>query len=131
VTAPRRPVLDVTALPEAARLALGLSRSGRRRRPAVRPEAAEQRAGLELLATRGWVAWRIGQYDARRTQDPGVPDVYALHPRHGGLWWEVKRETGGRLSDAQKAFREQCQAAGVAYVAGPCSALRDYLNAPA
>jgi hypothetical protein len=115
----RRKVLDLSVLEVATRSA---------RRTAGRPEAAEQRAGLDLLTRLGWAWWRAGQRDARGTQDPGVPDVIALHPDHGVLFWECKRETGGRLSFYQRAFQAQCESAGVPYVVGPCSALSEYLT---
>lgn len=90
-------------------------------------EATEQRRILELLWADGWSTWRIGQQDARGTQDPGVPDVYALHPRHGALWIEAKRPHGGVQSAAQRAFESACEAAGVRYVVGALPQVEDYL----
>ena len=91
-------------------------------------EAAQQMRGLQHLAALGWRCWRIGQRSAKGTQDPGVPDVYALHPAHGALWWEAKREHGGVSSFYQKHFAKCCAEAGVAHVIGNFAALVEYLR---
>lgn len=87
------------------------------------PEAVEQMAGIQWLQVHGWQTWRIGQRDARGTQDPGVPDVVAIHPDHGLIWWEAKGK-GGRQSGAQMAFEAACREAGVRYVCGGAATLR-------
>ncbi len=92
-----------------------------------RSEAAEQRMGLQLLALLGWRTWRCGQRDARGTQDPGVPDVVAIHAVYGLLFWEAKRPKGGRQSDAQREFEQACAATGIRYVCGPVEMLRQVL----
>jgi hypothetical protein len=93
-----------------------------------RLEDAEQQEGLELLERLGWRAWRTGQRNARGTQDPGIGDVYALHPRHGSLWWEAKRPVGGVQSAAQVTFETHCRMAAVPYACGPLPALRALLE---
>lgn len=93
-----------------------------------RPEAREQRLGIRLLQLHGYQTWRIGQRNATGTQDPGVPDVCALHPKYGLLWWEAKREIGGRQSAAQQRFELACWAAGVSYVCGNLEALERALE---
>jgi hypothetical protein len=90
-------------------------------------EAREQQAGIQLLRIMGFSTWRVGQRNARGTQDAGVPDVVAIHPAHGLLFWEAKRPRGGRQSPAQRAFQAAADAAGVAYVCGPFQALHAYL----
>lgn len=92
----------------------------------VRLESQEQAEAIRYLGLRGWRAWRIGQRNARGTQDAGVPDVVAIHPHHGLLWYECKRE-GGKQSAAQRAFEAACIEAGVRYVCGPCSVLIEAL----
>lgn len=77
-------------------------------------EAEVQRAVLRVLSLHGWATWRIGQRNARGTQDPGVPDIYALHHEHGALWIEVKRP-GGRQSAHQERFEELSVGAGQSY----------------
>src|SRR5574340_1467293 len=69
-------------------------------------EAIVQRALCHALKDSGWSVWRVGQYDARRTQDAGVSDVIAAHRRHGVWFLEVKRESGGVVSDAQRQDRK-------------------------
>jgi hypothetical protein len=91
------------------------------------PEAAEQQAGINLLLSRGWKKWRVGQRDARGTQDPGFPDVTAIHPKHGLLFWEAKGK-GGRQSEEQKDFQRACEEAGLRYVLGGCETMRAALN---
>lgn len=79
-------------------------------------EAERQEEIRQALLLAGWRCWRVGQRDARKTQDSGVPDMIAIHPRHGLLLVECKRPYGGVLSRAQLEFREACAEAGVAYV---------------
>lgn len=80
-------------------------------------EATVQRAVIARLHALGFRVWRIGQYVARGTQDPGVPDVYAIHrTRPLRVWVECKRRTGGVQSAAQRAFAVAVTAAGGEYV---------------
>lgn len=78
-----------------------------------------QKACIEYLQLRGFRTWRIGQRDARGTQDPGPADVFATHPRFGQLWVECKRAIGGRQSVAQRLFQQAVEAAGGRYVLAP------------
>lgn len=86
------------------------------------PESQEQAEAVAYLRLRGYAVWRIGQRNAKGTQDAGVPDVVAIHPAHGLLWYECKRE-GGRQSPAQHAFEAACREAGVRYICGTCRVL--------
>lgn len=94
-----------------------------------RPEWQEQAAAINLLKMRGWKVWRVGQRNARGTQDAGVPDCIAIHPRYGLMFYECKRERMGRQSAAQKTFEAACVEAGVRYVCGPVTTLIEALEA--
>jgi hypothetical protein len=96
--------------------------------PPERAEADEQRSGIALFEAQGWRVWRVGQRDARGTQDPGFPDVTAIHPKHGLLFWEAKGK-GGRQSEEQKDFQRACEEAGLRYVLGGYETLRLNLEA--
>ena len=78
------------------------------------PERVIQKLGIDLLRRCGWTVWRVGQYNARRTQDAGVPDVIAAKGTHL-VFVEFKRASGGVQSDAQKAFGDAAVSAGVPY----------------
>jgi hypothetical protein len=84
----------------------------------VRPERLVQKEIIELLRLKHIPFWRIGQRDARGTQDPGVPDIVCFPERHRGLglvatlWIEVKRSDGGRWAPAQRAFSAIVKAVG-------------------
>jgi hypothetical protein len=82
----------------------------------VVPERVVQRDILELLHRLGVPFWRIGQRDARGTQDPGVPDLVAVHRTKGLFWVEVKRSKGGRQSPDQRRFQDIVEAAGGVYL---------------
>ena len=94
--------------------------SGKRHRD-TRSEAQIQREIVNALKAAGWTVWRIGQRDARKTQDPGVPDLYAMRPWALGygtalaVWIECKR-ADGKQSDAQKDFERLCEHAGKRYI---------------
>lgn len=75
-----------------------------------------QRGCVEVLRLHGYRVWRIGQYNAARTQDSGPADLYATHPDTGCVWVEVKRPIGGRQSPAQREFEACVTAAGGTYV---------------
>lgn len=60
-------------------------------------------------------------------QSAGLPDVIALHPRHGVLFLEVKQSRGVQ-SSAQEKFEARCVQAGVPYVvARSVAELQGYL----
>lgn len=81
------------------------------------PERVVQKQIIDLLRQLQIPFWRIGQRDARGTQDPGVPDIVCFVPWAGPserltVWIEVKRSDGGRLSEAQRHFGEIAADAG-------------------
>src|SRR6185312_1672006 len=99
-----------------------------------RSEASVQREIVNALKLAGWSVWRIGQRDARKTQDPGVPDLYAMracqfdpkanvyrriaqvlaHPL--AIWIEVKRPVGGVQSPEQREFQSLASLCGQRYI---------------
>jgi Holliday junction resolvase len=79
-------------------------------------EADVQRACIETLELCGWKVYRVGQYNAERTQDAGVSDLIALKPGEGVVFVEVKRSRGGVQSEEQRMFEFACRAAGVPYI---------------
>ena len=98
--------------------------------PKAKTEAQVQREIVNALDIAGYEVWPIGQYDARRTQRPGVPDLYAMRNgewrpvgRLGGTirqravaaWIEVKA-VDGRQSAAQKHFQAMCDATDQRYI---------------
>jgi hypothetical protein len=149
----RRKVLDPDTLPEAARLALGLGRSGRRARPREL-EHAEQvelfrwaRENEHRLPALRWLfAVPNGGHRHKATAGKlkaagvkaGVPDVLLLEPagRFYGLAIELKRPDGGRVTAEQTRWLAHLSALGFdAYVCDGWERARDvildYLNAPA
>lgn len=75
-----------------------------------------QKAVVEYLTVAGWHVWRIGQRNAKGTQDPGVPDVIAMHFLHGAIWIECKRPVGGRQSRYQREFEASVKNTGGRYI---------------
>ena len=53
-------------------------------------------------------------------QSAGLADLWAMHPKSGGVWIELKAP-GGRLSEAQQLFADRCAQSGVGYLC--CSSL--------
>ena len=57
----------------------------------------------------------------------GVPDVYAMHPRIGGFWWESKAPKGKR-SFEQQVFGENCVMCRVPYGWGGEAEAKQFLK---
>lgn len=76
--------------------------------------------------------WRIGQQDARGTQDAGPADiVFFDRRRRVTVWIEAKREEGGRQSADQRDFQLEAEAAGDVYLLlNDQQVLIDFLTAP-
>lgn len=68
----------------------------------MKSEAAVQREVVRYLRALGYRVWRVGQRNARGTQDAGVSDLIVLGNGRC-MFVEVKR-ADGRQSDAQKEF---------------------------
>lgn len=77
-------------------------------------EAQIQDACLELLHQLAIPVYRVGQRNARGTQDPGVSDLIVLSQRHGTIFTEIKRKSGLQ-SAAQRQFMRDVEAAGGRY----------------
>jgi hypothetical protein len=92
-------------------------------------EKSHQRRGVMLLRQLGWRTWTLNQQRASNVA-PGVPDVYALHPRHGALWWEAKGRTGHKQSKHQVEFQAACTECRVVYVCGTIDDLKAHLGIP-
>lgn len=120
---------------------------GRRRSPGTRHtigrrlEKHEQADGVRLLETVGAKVYVLGtrrrKGDHQGTmQTPGIADVLAFLPlREPGrvitrraVWFEFKREKGGRLSPAQQEFRYFCQNAATDHIVGGTRAVAEYLK---
>lgn len=111
----------------------------RRARESVQKGQAEQAAGRKLLLALGAKVYAIGT-TRRRTdyqgtmQTPGMPDIKffiqarGASPRRRGVWWESKAGTG-RLSPAQREFRDLATSSGEDYIAGDVDALIVWLCA--
>lgn len=95
-------------------------------------EAAEQALGTALLRSAGFAVYELSQgyrSDPGGTrQTPGLPDVYAMHPSAGSLWWEAKAH-GGQLRPSQEAFADNATYCGVPVLQGTAEAVRTYLRA--
>src|SRR5262245_25795347 len=101
-------------------------------------EKTEQAAITKLLLTIGAAVYVIGTRrphgDHQGTrQTPGLPDLLAFLPPDRNtmrecLAIECKRR-GGRLSNAQKLFREHCLAANIGHVVGTCDDVIAWLKA--
>jgi hypothetical protein len=76
-------------------------------------EKEEQREVVKRFTVCRFKGYWLSQ--ARVTkQTPGLPDLWLLHrERPIALWWETKRQVGGRTLTAQLEFAELCQRCGI------------------
>ena len=72
-----------------------------------------QRQVVDVLKALGATVYATSQYRASRIT-PGIPDLYALHPKLGGVWVEVKSATG-KQSPEQEEFQADCERSCVEY----------------
>jgi hypothetical protein len=94
------------------------------------PERTVQADIVRLLRTLGFAVWVTGTVRPRgdhpgTCMTPGLADILAFG-RGRLLCVEVKAR-GGQLRPSQVAFRDECQAAGVAHVAGGVDDVVDWL----
>jgi hypothetical protein len=68
---------------------------------------------------------------ARKTgQTAGVPDLWLMHRELPiALYWETKRQVGGRLSEPQIRFRDACIRCNIGHGVGDRHAARSFLIA--
>jgi hypothetical protein len=113
----------------------GLPRESQAERDAVvaagwGSEAQIQQEIRRALLIAGWRVWRVGQRNAKGTQDAGVSDLIAMKPGLGVVFVEVKAPSG-RQSAAQRWFEAVCRAAGGRYLlARSVDDVLELLNAP-
>lgn len=81
-------------------------------------EKDEQREVWKRFTVCGFRGYWLSQ--ARETkQTPGLADLWFAHRALPiALWWETKRQVGGRHSEAQKDFAEECIRCGIPYGTG-------------
>ena len=100
------------------------------------PEAAEQRAIVQLLCALGCPVWTLGTHrrhgDYHGTmQSPSLPDLLAFLPRGMGLLCIEVKAKGGRLRPEQEVFRNATLACAapwqVHHVVGGLDAVIGYL----
>ena len=108
------------------------------RRPRV-SEKREQAAIVQALRAVGATVYVLGHPPRRDAvhkgtmQTPGIPDLCAHLPisasncRAHQLWVECKAK-GGRLSEAQKSFRDFCVLAGEPHLVGGLDVVLQYLT---
>lgn len=66
----------------------------------------------------GFKVYNLSQSRAAK-QTPGLPDLWLTHRTLAiGMWWESKRQVGGRFSTEQLDFQAECKRCGVGYGAG-------------
>jgi len=77
----------------------------------------------------GFESWNLSQ--ARRSkQTPGLADLWLMHVERGvALWWETKRQVGGKHSPAQLRFAAGVRACKVGYGTGDRHDAEDWLIA--
>ena len=99
-------------------------------------EKAVQQACVDLLTSVAGSVYVLGtrrptgDYQGTR-QTPGLPDVWFYLPRRGDRpavagWLECKAPKG-RLSEAQRQFREECHESSTDHVTGGVDDLIEYL----
>lgn len=125
--AERRLALREQGMPLTAELTEERERRERKERERDRrlEKEIQNEVRKRFLAFGGVVYW-LSQ--ARRTgQTPGLPDLWVMFPRSGkALWFEAKTPDG-RLSSAQKDFREHCLASGTQHVTGGVREAEEWL----
>ncbi len=81
-------------------------------------EAEEQRAIAKQFRAYGFKVRNLSQPRATK-QAPGIGDLIVMHTARGvALWWESKRQVGGKLSPDQVEFEADCRACSWTYRSG-------------
>lgn len=81
-------------------------------------EKEEQAAIIKLFRAHGFTVRSTSQSRASRVA-LGLPDLWVTHnTKPLAFWFEVKRQSGGVLSEFQKDFAADCERCGVKCMAG-------------
>ena len=81
-------------------------------------EKHEQREVVKLFKAFGFTTYSLSQPRASK-QTAGLADLYVVHKTLPiALWFETKRQRGGRLSAAQEAFQADNDRCGIRSVVG-------------
>jgi hypothetical protein len=90
-------------------------------------EKAEQTEIAKAARAFGGKVYNLSQPRASK-QSPGIPDLWLVFRRvRLAVWWETKRQVGGRLSPAQVEFADECHHCGVAHGSGDRHAFAAWL----
>jgi len=86
----------------------------------------EIRRLIEMVGGRCYVTSQVG----RLYGSAGIPDLICFAPARGVQWvFFVEVKVGrDKLSDAQRAFREECLRARMPYVVGTAGDVADFLG---
>jgi len=92
-------------------------------------EKTEQLEVRKRFVVCGFKVRNLSQPRATK-QAPGLPDLWLVHRALPiAVWFETKRQVGGRYSDAQLEFRDDCDRCGVTWRGGDRYAAERYLVA--
>jgi hypothetical protein len=81
-------------------------------------EKTEQLEVVKRLRVCGFIVYNLSQARASK-QTPGLADLYCVHRELAlALWWESKRQVGGKYSDAQREFKAHNDRCGVLCLGG-------------
>lgn len=81
-------------------------------------EKTEQLEVMKLFRAFGFEVYNLSQARASK-QTPGIPDLWCMHREQPiAFYWETKRASGGRFSEAQIRFRDAAQRCNVGYGSG-------------
>jgi hypothetical protein len=110
---------------ELARRKLGITLTDERDAKALEKE--EQSEVAKQARAFGFKVDSTSQYRPAKVSG-GFPDLWLVHTRLPiALWWEVKRQVGGRFSAEQLDFAADCQRCGVGYGSGDRHAFAEKL----
>jgi hypothetical protein len=92
-------------------------------------EKEEQTEIARMARAFGFKVDSTSQYRPAKVSG-GFPDLWLVHTRLPiALWWEVKRQVGGRFSAEQLDFAANCARCGVGYGSGDRHAFAEKLIA--
>src|SRR2546423_15662375 len=89
--------------------------------PSPTVDRVQKEEARDVVYLYGALGCRVVHFSQPRAtmQTEGIPDLKVYCVRKGYTWWhEVKRPSGGRVSDAQKQFAGLAKTCGELYVLG-------------